>query len=51
MNEEAKGHKCVCSYWLSACLQCLLAVTETETQKERDREREKGRTQRDWGTT
>jgi hypothetical protein len=35
MNEEAKGHKCVCLYWLSACLQCLLAVTETETQIER----------------
>ncbi len=30
MNEEAQGHKCVCYYWLSACLQCLLAVTETE---------------------
>ncbi len=52
MNEEAKGHKCVCYYWLSACLQCLLAVTETETHRERrggedrEREREKGRRER-----
>jgi hypothetical protein len=48
MNEDAKGHKCVCYYWFSARLQCLLAVTETErereagereTQRERERER------------